>query len=309
MNNILLIVPYFGKFNNYFTLFLDSCRHNPTVNWLILTDDVAGYPYPDNVKVVYTTLNEVKNKIEERLGFSVALYSAYKLCDFKPAYGYVFNEYLKGYDFWGYCDTDMIFGDIRSFITDSILRRSDKVLSRGHLSLWRNSKMMNEFFMTSTDGFYRTVFTSGSNFSFDEWGKRGVANHLKERLSEERFWDGVPFDDIHQLKGNFISAQRGPEGLSNTLYGYRQGTLVRHSISGGVIHSKPVLYIHLQKRRMMVSPKTTPSGFIIAPPNKFLPYKEIDMSVLRSLGRKVWLYPQYFTIRYRNLSRKISGFL
>lgn len=236
MNKILLIIPYFGKFNNYFALFLDSCRHNPTVDWLIFTDDTTKYLYPNNVRVVYTTLQDVKRKIEGCLGFNVALEYPYKLCDFKPAYGYVFSEYLVGYDFWGYCDTDMIFGDIRSFITDDILGASDKVLSRGHLSLWRNCRMMNEFFMTSTDGFYHTVFTTERNFSFDEWGSYGVANYLKNRLPKERFWNEIPYDDIHMLKGNFISSQRGLEGQSHVVYSYKQGELLKFSITDSGRH-------------------------------------------------------------------------
>ena len=103
MNKILLIIPYFGQFNNYFSLFLESCRNNPTVNWLILTDDTTPYSYPNNVKVVYTTLSEIKSRIEKKLGFDIKLDTPYKLCDFKPTYGYVFDEYLKGYAFWGYC--------------------------------------------------------------------------------------------------------------------------------------------------------------------------------------------------------------
>lgn len=236
MNKILLIIPYFGKFNNYFSLFLNSCRHNPTIDWLILTDDETKYPYPNNVKVRYTTLRAIRQHIEKKLGFEVALNNPYKLCDFKPAYGYLFSNEIHGYDFWGYCDTDLIFGDIRSFITEDILNNCDKVLSRGHLSLWRNSQAMNEFFMTSTANFFRIVFTTENNFAFDEWGKVGICNYLRKQLASDRFWDEIPYDDLHQLKGNFVSAQRGTEGRKNTLYSYNSGQLFRISLGGGKTH-------------------------------------------------------------------------
>lgn len=32
----VLILPYFGKFNNYFPLFLRSCAANPSYDFLIL---------------------------------------------------------------------------------------------------------------------------------------------------------------------------------------------------------------------------------------------------------------------------------
>mgnify|MGYP007026189052 CR=1 FL=1 len=40
----LLIVLWFGKFPNYFELYLDSCSHNRSWNWMIFTDqDVDEY--------------------------------------------------------------------------------------------------------------------------------------------------------------------------------------------------------------------------------------------------------------------------
>ena len=36
MKKGVLILPYFGKFNNYFPLFLKSCGYNPSYDFLIL---------------------------------------------------------------------------------------------------------------------------------------------------------------------------------------------------------------------------------------------------------------------------------
>jgi len=59
------------------------------------------------------------------LGFEVDIESEYKLCDFKPAYGLIFSEHFKDYDFWGYCDIDIIFGNIRAYMTDVLLNEYD----------------------------------------------------------------------------------------------------------------------------------------------------------------------------------------
>ena len=47
---ICFIIPYFGNFKNYFQLFLNSCRLNSDINWLIITDNKDEYDYPKNVK-------------------------------------------------------------------------------------------------------------------------------------------------------------------------------------------------------------------------------------------------------------------
>lgn len=71
--SILLIIPYFGKFNNYFPFFLESCKNNPTINWLILTDDRNEYNFPSNVKVSYTTFKELKDRIQQLFQFQISL--------------------------------------------------------------------------------------------------------------------------------------------------------------------------------------------------------------------------------------------
>ena len=52
MKKIAIIVPYFGEFPNYFPLFLNSCRYNPTVDWLLVTDIADPVDYPQNVRVI-----------------------------------------------------------------------------------------------------------------------------------------------------------------------------------------------------------------------------------------------------------------
>ena len=43
---------------------------------------------------------------------NINLRSPYKLCDLKPAYGYIFNNLLKDFDYWGYSDLDLLFGNL-----------------------------------------------------------------------------------------------------------------------------------------------------------------------------------------------------
>ena len=78
-------------------------------------------------------------RFEKKLGFPVALNSPYKLCDFKPSDGEVFEDYLNDYDYWGHCDVDLIWGDIRKFVTDELLEKYVRIFSRGHCSIYRNS--------------------------------------------------------------------------------------------------------------------------------------------------------------------------
>lgn len=86
----VLILPYFGQFNNYFPLFLKSCEANPTYTWMIFTDNEFKYACPENVHVIKTTLDEIRKIANEKFGFKIVLESAYNLCDYNPAYGFLF---------------------------------------------------------------------------------------------------------------------------------------------------------------------------------------------------------------------------
>ena len=83
--------------------------------------------------------------------FEISLNSPYKLCDFRPAYGDIFQEELQDYDFWGYCDTDLIFGDICKYLTTNILKEYDKIFEYGHLTIFKNNNRMRNLYKNITD--------------------------------------------------------------------------------------------------------------------------------------------------------------
>ena len=96
------------------------------------------YDIPENVKIVNITLQDIKQRVDKVVGFDAKLTTPYKLCDIKVMYGEVFSDYVKGYDFWGYCDIDLIFGDIRKFLTDKVLASAEKCYVLGHFSIYKN---------------------------------------------------------------------------------------------------------------------------------------------------------------------------
>lgn len=64
---ICFIIPYFGNFKNYFQLFLNSCRLNSDINWLIITDNKDEYDYPKNVKRIELGFNDLRKRSKRNL--------------------------------------------------------------------------------------------------------------------------------------------------------------------------------------------------------------------------------------------------
>lgn len=172
MNNkkAIFILPYFGQFPNYFQLYLQSCKYNKDFDWLILTDNPASYEYPDNVIVQVMSFEDIKALIQSKFDFEVSLEKPYKLCDYRPTFGYIFQEYIVDYDFWGIVDPDCIWGNLGKYITWDILNKYDKLFLLGHLSIYRNTPDNNLMFMRPLNGVerYKEVFSSCEGKQFDE---------------------------------------------------------------------------------------------------------------------------------------------
>lgn len=167
---IILILPYFGKWPIWLEAFMISVEKNPTIHWLMPTDCEIPDQYPNNIKFVSTTLKELNSVIDRKLGFQIPL-SPKKLCDLKPAYGHVFEDDIKEYDFWGFTDLDIIYGNIRKFITAEMLENYDMISSRknalsGHFTLVRNNPEMNFLYQQIPN--YKVLYQAPQMVCFDE---------------------------------------------------------------------------------------------------------------------------------------------
>jgi hypothetical protein len=160
MKSILLIIPYFGKWPLWFEAFLVSVAANPTIKWLCPTDCPIPQQYPENIQFLPTTLGQLNIHVNKVVGAKVPL-NPRKFCDLKPAYGEIFENEVKGYDFWGICDMDIVWGDIRKFVTPQILSTYSIISSRkenisGHFTLFRNNAKINQLYKQLPD--YRALF-------------------------------------------------------------------------------------------------------------------------------------------------------
>ena len=143
MKKCVFILPYFGKFKNYFPLFLKSCGSNSDFDWLLITDVQITDPIPPNVQIRRMSFEGLRKRIQSKFDFEISLPYPYKLCDFKPAYGLVFEEWIQEYEWWGYCDCDLILGNLSKFLFPLFEKEYDKLFAVGHMTLYRNTYWNN----------------------------------------------------------------------------------------------------------------------------------------------------------------------
>lgn len=146
-------------------------RYNPNLNWLIVSDN-PDCPYTaDNLRFIHISIQQLELLISQKLEFSVQIYDPIKLCDFKPVYGKIFSEYTMGYDYWGYCDFDLIIGNLQKYL-DPVLTSGTEVISfyrsfmSGPLCLFKNSeKSINLFKMIQG---YKEFLMDSRHMAMDE---------------------------------------------------------------------------------------------------------------------------------------------
>ena len=181
MKSIVIIIDYFGKeFPAWMDFFLESCRWNPTIDWLIHTDCETHAVLPRNVTVKKIEWDKYVRLVSRQLGINFRPSSSYKVCDIKPTFGVVWEREVEGYDFFGFGDLDVIYGNLRHFYADNILEKSNLLSTHewctsGHLCLIRNT----------------------------DWGKRAYTRVKGWRLLFE-MQDYAHFDEGHFFRAFFL---------------------------------------------------------------------------------------------------------
>jgi len=169
---VAFVIPYYGKFPPYFKLFFNSIKDAP-LDILLIAENEPSMALPANVKFIKKPYKDVQELFNSKLGIKVAFDKPYKFCDLKPTYGYIFDEYLKEYDFWGSIDTDLVVGDFSKFVSPEILNSIDfysgvKEYVSGSCFLFRNNERCNTLFMKSRD--WQKSFQEVEYTGFDECG-------------------------------------------------------------------------------------------------------------------------------------------
>jgi len=141
---IAIIIPYFGKWPVWINLYLFSCSENSEIDWFFFTDCEIPAVSSPNLHFIRTSFNAYCHKASERLNIDFNPTDPYKLCGLKPFYGFIHQEVIEEYDFWGFGDVDVIWGEIKQFYTDEMFEKYDVFSSHadrisGHLSIIKNT--------------------------------------------------------------------------------------------------------------------------------------------------------------------------
>lgn len=144
---IYILIAYFGKFPNYFQLYLDSLGiNNDILHVLFMTDiDHSTYVLPPNVSFIHMTLDDVRLRAKTFLSKNYKvdvnanelIKRNYKLCDYKIIYHCLFEDKLTitNDDYVGWGDCDLIYGKLSNFI--DLKENYDFMGQQGHFTVFK----------------------------------------------------------------------------------------------------------------------------------------------------------------------------
>jgi hypothetical protein len=263
---------------------------------------IANRLLPPNVRYIEFSEKEFEVLVRRKIGVFPRRWRSYKICDFRPAFGHLFEEYFEGHEFWGYCDTDLIFGNISKFLTPEILADHDRIFASGHLSLIRNSEKLRLLYQEGEGVLnFRHVFATGESLIFDEWQgfyKICVKAGLRQYLHGSVVADIDP--DSFRLR--VVGKSRN---YPDQVFVWERGRLLRLYRSAGKINEEEFIYIHLQKRGFVLTAVELGETFLINP-GSFLSYR--DRSEVFNHGCFLEFFPWwhgYLNRRMRNLVQMI----
>lgn len=148
MKSIVILIDYFGHWPKWFPVFLSSCAFNKTINWIIRTDCKIPKDSPENVRFISISYRDYVTMVSQLLSIDFNPIGNYKICDLRPMFGDMYKDDIMNFDYYGFGDIDVIYGDIRRFYTDEVL--SFDIISThvgmlsGHLVLFKNTELMRK---------------------------------------------------------------------------------------------------------------------------------------------------------------------
>lgn len=154
----VFLITELGSPFSYTQEFINSCAKNAEHGWYWKIFTPNKYPdVPKNVEIIDMNAEQLSDLMEKKLGVRPNLYitpfgnPSMHVTDFYIYGGVLFEDYIKGYEFWGITNLDVVYGRLDHFLPDSYLQECDVFtddvnIINGVFCLWRNIPKVNNLF-------------------------------------------------------------------------------------------------------------------------------------------------------------------
>lgn len=188
-----MLIPYFGGFPEWFDLYLYSCSRNKIIDFHFFTDNECPENVYDNTIFHKLSFEEYVTKIESMLKvkYPKSTRGAYKLCDFKPFLGILHNDIANRYEWWGWGDVDVVYGDLSRLLNEENLGKFDLITTHikciaGHFTVIRTASKYTEASLSVPQ--WREALQAEESMWFDEVAYSDYVRPRKIRLIDKLWY-------------------------------------------------------------------------------------------------------------------------
>jgi len=172
-NPVAIIIPYFGKFPEWFDFYLYTCGKQHLVDFHYFSDNNIPHKIYPNTFFHSISFEDYCLLASQHLDCNFHPSNPYFLNMLKPFLGCIHKELLAEYIFWGYADIDLIYGELSSLVNEKNLKKYDIITSHvdrlaGHFTIFRNNLKNRELAKKIPN--WKDVLTSNTFTSLDESG-------------------------------------------------------------------------------------------------------------------------------------------
>ncbi len=174
MKKAAIIIPYFGKWPEWFDLYLVSLSKNSKLDVIFYTDipiSYNGIEQPSNAIFKHISFDSFCSLVSKKLNIIFSPEKPYKLCDLKPFYPIIFQEELKNYDYVGWGDIDLVYGDLNAFLLSEDFCKYDIISTHcdrfsGHFCLFKNNPDLINKVLSIPN--WRKLLSDNKHYGIDE---------------------------------------------------------------------------------------------------------------------------------------------
>lgn len=211
--SVVVISVWFGPWPEWMDFTLESMSVNHSIDWIIVTDNAPPAKCCPNIRYITTDFQAYLSFVKGRIGVTPVINEMHQICKLKAMLGHIHERDIDGYDFFGFCDLDIIFGNIRHFYTPSILAKyqmltTHRDLLAGHFTIMRNSHQLRTAYM-KIPGWRKLMEKKIGLGGIEEWHLAKVFGVLA-RKPGWRSW-------LFRLRNNYIPGALFEERYSTIL--------------------------------------------------------------------------------------------
>jgi len=288
---ILIISPFFGKPNLLYRIWVKTLVGNPSISFLLPVDSEETLSFisslnAPNIKSFYMSIKDFQALAETTLKTKCLIQTGRKLADFRPAFGLMFAQYVKRYDYWGVCDSDVVFGNLREVFTDKWAASFDKYNVYAHLMIFRNTDENNHLFMSKNllkNATWKDALACPYNCYIEEFPISRVFD-LSGKKTDIDFND---YADIHVYHYRFRTSEKTSFGSTPFILLWDNGHLFVLSKAKKSLEKHEIIYAHFQKRKMGVDSNAFSSPKMLIFPNNIVPVEKTDFLSLLPFFAKI----------------------